>query len=149
MKYDDASWHYGGTFPKHLPKSAGATHIGMFLAWMLINDLAGEELEEDAESELAQLKDRTLTGAQFVMTVLDEKLTDQEFSEAGNAFAVAYYEGLNNDSRYVDDYLLTFGVGLKTLYSVEDSWANYDQLSGVMDARFAAWNAAGRPEYIT
>lgn len=89
MKYDDASWHYGGTFPKHLPKSAGATHIGMFLAWMLINDLASEELEEDAESELAQLKDRTLTGAQFVMTVLDEKLTDQEFSEAGNAFAVA------------------------------------------------------------
>lgn len=80
MKYDDASWHYGGTFPKHLPNEAGATHIGIFLAWMLINNLAGEELEEDAESELAQPKDRTLTGAQFLMTVLDEKLTDQEFT---------------------------------------------------------------------
>jgi hypothetical protein len=120
----------------------------MFLAWMLMNNLASEELEEDAESELAQLKARTLTGAQFLMTVLDEKLTDQEFSETGNAFAVAYYEGLNNDSRYVDDYLQTFGVSIKTLYSVEDSWAHYDQLSAAMDARFAAWNAAGRPEHI-
>ena len=113
-----------------------------------MNNLASEELEEDAESELAQLKARTLTGAQFLMTVLDEKLTDQEFSETGNAFAVAYYEGLNNDSRYVDDYLLTFGVSIKTLYSVEDSWDHYDQLSAAMDARFAAWNEAGRPEHI-
>ncbi|UFH51287.1 DUF7832 domain-containing protein [Pseudomonas sp. KNUC1026] len=148
MKYDDASWHYGGTFPAELPEAAGATHIGMFLAWMLMNDLASEELEEDAESELAQLKDRTLTGARFLMTVLDEKLTDEEFSETGNAFAVAYYQGLNNDSRYVDDYLLTFGASIEGLYHVEDSWAHYDQLSGVIGARFGAWQAAGQPEYI-
>ncbi|WP_262497415.1 DUF7832 domain-containing protein [Pedobacter caeni] len=28
-KYDDASWHYGGDFPKDLPQINGATHIGM------------------------------------------------------------------------------------------------------------------------
>ncbi|RML48695.1 DUF7832 domain-containing protein [Pseudomonas avellanae] len=32
MKYDDASWHYNGNFPSDLPDTAGATHIGMFLA---------------------------------------------------------------------------------------------------------------------
>lgn len=148
MKYDDASWHYEGTFPQHLPRAAGATHIGMFLAWMLMNDLASEELEEDAETELAQLKDRTLTGAQFLMTVLDEKPTDEEFSDTGNAFTVAYYQGLNNDSRYVDDYLLAFGASIEDLYSVEDSWAHYDQLSSLIDARFAAWQANGQPEHI-
>lgn len=26
MKYDDASWHYGGEFPDDLPPTAGATH---------------------------------------------------------------------------------------------------------------------------
>lgn len=149
MKYDDASWHYGGTFPEHLPEAAGATHIGMFLAWMLFNDFGSEELEEDAESELLQLKDRTLTGAQFVMGILDEKLTDQEFSETGNAFAVAYYQGLNNDSRYVDDYLQTFGKRVEDLYSVEDTWAHYDQLSTAITARFSAWNEAGQPTYMT
>ena len=33
MKYDDASWHYEGAYPADLPPEAGATHIGMFLAW--------------------------------------------------------------------------------------------------------------------
>jgi hypothetical protein len=33
MKYDDATWHSGGDFPKDLPAEAGATHIGMFVSW--------------------------------------------------------------------------------------------------------------------
>src|SRR6266404_3538306 len=36
MKYDDASWHYGGDFPEDLPREAGATHTGMFVAWALL-----------------------------------------------------------------------------------------------------------------
>lgn len=39
MKYDDASWHVGGDFPKELPPEAGATHIGMFAAWCMLNGL--------------------------------------------------------------------------------------------------------------
>lgn len=42
MKYDDASWHVGGEFPKELPPQAGATHIGMFAAWCMLAGLAGE-----------------------------------------------------------------------------------------------------------
>jgi len=41
MKYDDASWHYGGDFPDDLPDEAGATHTGMFLAWALLSGLGG------------------------------------------------------------------------------------------------------------
>ncbi|WP_214350949.1 hypothetical protein [Pseudomonas congelans] len=148
MKYDDASWHYNGNFPSDLPHTAGATHIGMFLAWMLLNELASEELLDDAESELNALEKRELTGGAFVISMLDEKLTDQEFNAVGNAFAIAYYEGLNNDSRYVDDYVLAFGVTQDAIYSVEDTWANYDKLSPLIDARFAEWQAMGKPEYI-
>lgn len=148
MKYDDASWHYNGNFPSDLPHAAGATHIGMFLAWMLLNELASEELLDDAESELNALEKRELTGGAFVISMLDEKLTDQEFNAVGNAFAIAYYEGLNNDSCYVDDYVLAFGVTQDAIYSVEDTWANYDKLSPFIDARFAEWQAMGKPEYI-
>ena len=41
MKYDDASWHYGGDFPSELSSDAGATHIGMFVTWALLVDLGG------------------------------------------------------------------------------------------------------------
>jgi hypothetical protein len=56
VKYDDASWHYGGDFPKGLPQKAGATHIGMFLAWMILNGLSSEELME--EDDVLDLKIR-------------------------------------------------------------------------------------------
>lgn len=148
MKYDDASWHYGGDFPDNLPDAAGATHIGMFLAWMLFNGFASEELMEDSESDVGLIRERTITGAQFLIHVLDEKLTDQDFSDEGNAFAVAYYQGLNDDSRYVDDYLDTFTVSTASLYSVADTWGNYDKLAARMNARLIKWNADGRPKYI-
>lgn len=32
VKYDYASWHYGGDFPEGLPETAGGTHMGMYLA---------------------------------------------------------------------------------------------------------------------
>jgi hypothetical protein len=37
MKYDDASWHYGGDFPTDLPRKAGSTHIALFLACAVLN----------------------------------------------------------------------------------------------------------------
>lgn len=149
MKYDDASWHYGGDFPKDLPHEAGATHIGMFLAWMLLNGFASDELAEDSAEDIAAVRSRLITGAEFLMKVLDEKLTDQDFSDEGNAFANAYYQGEDDDSRYVDDYFETFEVDETSLYGVPDTWKNYDKISMRMSERFTAWNAQGRPEYIT
>lgn len=78
MKYDDASWHYGGDFPADLPQAAGAAHIGMFLAWLIRNDYASQELIEEAEEEIGSLKSEKLSGAQFLLRVLDEKFTNQE-----------------------------------------------------------------------
>ncbi|SDI95121.1 hypothetical protein SAMN05216588_13041 [Pseudomonas flavescens] len=147
MKYDDASWHYEGDFPKQLPPAAGATHIGMFLAWLLLHGMAGDDLREDAEDELAALEERRITGAQLLMKVLDEKLVDEDLDDTGNAFAVAYYQGEDDDSRYVDDYLRAFDDP-DTLYHVEDNWANYDRLAILIDERFKAWNEQGRPQYI-
>ena len=42
MTYDKADWHYGGDFPSDLKPEDGATHIGMFLAWIIENDLISE-----------------------------------------------------------------------------------------------------------
>jgi hypothetical protein len=148
LKYDDASWHYGGVFPKHLPKKAGATHIGIFLAWMLLNGFASDELIEDAEEEIAALRDRSMTGATFLIKVLDEKLIDDAFNDEGNAFVIAYYQGEDHESCYVDDYFEIFEVDEASLYGVTDSWENYDKISGRMSQRFSDWDADGRPHYI-
>jgi hypothetical protein len=139
---------YGGDFPSDLPDSAGATHIGMFLAWMILNGFASEDLMEDGESHVVALRDRSITGGQFLITVLDEKLTDEDFSDEGNAFAVAYYQGLDNDSPYVDDYVDTFSVSTTSIYSVADTWENYDKLAARTSERLIQWKTARKPEHI-
>lgn len=147
MKYDDASWHYEGDFPEELPPEAGATHIGLFLAWLLIHDHASEELLEDACDQVQAIKARQITGAQLLMNTLDGKFLAQDLDDTGNAFALAYYQGQDDDSRYFDDYLLVFD-DQETIYHVEDSWESYERLASVIDERFAAWNAQGRPQYL-
>ncbi len=148
MKYDDASWHYGGKFPKDLPDHAGATHIGMFLAWMIIGQFESEQLAEEFGELLDTLRARGLTGAELLMSALDGKFSDQDLNKVGNAFALAYYQGKDDDSIYIDDYFEIFEVNEDTCYRVEDTWANFDRLAVRIAERMNGWKALGCPEFL-
>jgi hypothetical protein len=88
---DRADWHYGGNYPKGLPDKNGATHIGMFLAWAIHRGLDGELLREEFGQELERVRTRRMSGCEFLLSMLDEKLTDDCLSDEGYAFACAYY----------------------------------------------------------
>ncbi len=90
MKYDDASWHSGGDFPADLPAEAGATHIGMYLAWLLLQGMANEELAEDAEEDLQALRERRTTPGRFLLEYSDGKFVDDLISDEANTFTAAY-----------------------------------------------------------
>jgi hypothetical protein len=142
MLYDRADWHYGGDFPVGLPPENGATHIGMFLAWAIINRLEGELHKQESPDVLDDVRARRSTGRQFLLECCDEKLNDESLNDEGNAFARSYYEG----GAYLSDYEKTLGAGVSDLYEVEDTWENYEKIAGVIDARFAAWKGkAARP----
>jgi len=142
MKYDDAEYYFLNFETDALPNEAGATHIGMFMAWMILHELISEEHRNYSGEALAQVKARRMTGATFVIDQLDCKVLDDDLSDAGNAFAASYYE-----SQYAHDYMDTFGVDDSTadrFCSVEDSWDNFDKLARVIDRRFDAWKRASR-----
>ena len=138
MKYDDASWHYGGDFPDDLPDEAGATHIAMFLAWAVLNGRAGELHLEDSGPELEALRARSMTPVEFFLRMCDGKLTDEDFDEEGNAFAAAYFSRRESPC-WLGDYELMVGQDLPSLYHVENSWQTYDLLAPFLDRRFAEW----------
>ncbi len=133
MKYDDASWHYEGEFPEELPESAGATHIGMFFAWLANHGMTSDMIAGDIEPLIT----RQTSPATFVMEVLDEKLLDDFLSEEGNAFCAAYYD--LQGGKFVSDYLGSFSKADADIYSVEDSWESYDLLAPVIDKRYQEW----------
>ena len=141
MKYDDASWHYEGDFPADLPPEAGATHIGMFLAWALLKGFAGEIHIEDFPETLDQLRQRTITPGQFLIQACDEKFTDEDLSDEGNAFAEYYFNSGEKWGAYLGDYEATLGLNGRSLYHVADTWENYDRLAPIIQKRYDEWRA--------
>lgn len=134
MAIGKAKWHYGGDFPEDLPDENGATHIGMFLAWIINNNLQGEFFDEEMPDEMSDLRNRKITGRDFLIDCCDEVLMDEEFSEEGLAFSEDYYE-----TSYMFDYADTLAGDLSSAYHVQDIWENYDKIAPVIDKRFAEW----------
>lgn len=143
MKYDDASWHYGGKFPKELPDAAGATHTGMYLAWALLSGLGGAVHLLEFPENIQRLKSRTVTPGAFFLDACDGKFTDEDLNEEGNAFTVAYFSDFEKGD-YLADYKRILGQGLSDLYYVKDTWENFDLLKPAMKRRFNKWKWSQR-----
>lgn len=144
MKYDDVSWHSGGKdFPKDLPQEAAATHIGMFVAWMVLNDLIGDEFQADWAEEIQMLKMRKISPGQFAWQYMDGKFSSIDLSEKGRMFADAYYQ-----SEVGDNYLKAYGVAIKgdlsTEYLLPDTWQTYAKVSVLIDIAYQSWLEAQR-----
>ncbi len=150
IKYDDASWHYEGDFPAELPPKNGAIHIGMFLSWCIDNNLLAEKCIKEFEKEVNQVRDNLLTGTEFLIQVLDEKLIQDDLNETGNNFAKSYYLDDSHFAQtyasYLDDYADTFDewaeqqdLQYESLYHVEDKPDNYAIIKSVIDQRYQQW----------
>jgi hypothetical protein len=137
MKYDDASWHQRGDFPRSLPAAAGATHTGMFVAWALHSGLAGPVHVEVFADELRQLRARQITPGRYFLSVCNGKFTDLDLDERGNAFARDYFDFDSGD--YLLDYEAALGGSLPSIYHVPDTWESFDRLKPILDGRFSEW----------
>lgn len=137
MTYDRMDWHSENNFPENLPSENGGTHIGMFLAWIINNNLIGQlHLEHSIES-IEEVKNRQITGRNFLIDECDSKFWPEDLDDEGIEFANFYY---SNDSScgYADDYAEVFDQ-YETLYHVEDNWSNYDLINPVITKRYTEW----------
>ncbi|MDR7230308.1 hypothetical protein J2X45_001389 [Caulobacter sp. BE264] len=152
MKYDDASWHYGGDFPSGLPDEAGATHIAMFVAWCVLNGMGGELHEVDSTEATNALKARALTPGHWFIQTCDEKFTDEDLSDEGNAFAADYYRADRNLASGAASYLSDYGKAfprVANLYEVPDTWNSYDHIAPIIARRAMRWRARqSKPSWL-
>ncbi|MGQ0544831.1 MAG: DUF7832 domain-containing protein, partial [Betaproteobacteria bacterium] len=103
MKYEDASWHYGGgDFPEDLPEEAAATHTGMYLAWALLAGLGNPELQRQLPERMARLQARAVTPGMSFFEESNGKFVAEELNDEGNAFTLAYFDP--KTGRYLPDY---------------------------------------------
>ena len=129
MKYDDASWHYGGDFPKNSPKEYGATHIALFLRWCFTKAWIGEIHLDNEPEETKRMAEGSMSAVEYFLKYCDGKLTDEDLDDRGNAFAEEYY---GEDGLYFDDYATHFG---DLMYEVPETAHDFKKFSAMMENR--------------
>lgn len=142
MKYDDASWHYGGEFPENSPKEYGATHITLLMKWCFQKGWAGEIHTEDkaCSAELQKVIPNELSATDYFMRWCDGKLTDKDFNDQGNVFLKEYYG--KEGARYLLDYADVFG---DLIYIKGESEHDFSKFSAMVEKRYQEFSRNNKP----
>ena len=136
MKYDDPNYHWNNDFPASAAEDNALTHMGFFFSWALSHDLINDfHHEADSAESLQRVSQRQLSGREYVIQFCGSRLTDGDFTDAGNAFVKQYYI-----KRYFSDYCQAFESTHETIYHLADNWENADKIASVLDQRFEKWN---------
>ena len=133
MSIDKADWHTDA-MPTGLPEEAAGTHIGMFVAWAILNGHVADVQVKGSEAAVTAVRTRTMTGREFFLIRCDAKLTERDLTPKGFAFATKYYS-----KNYFADYERALCADLPSMYHVADTWDNFDRIARVLDERFAQW----------
>ncbi len=96
---------------------------------------------------LADLKHRKLSPGGFIINACDEKFTDEDLTDEGNAFTRAYFDF--KTGKYLGDYNKTLLPAGLSLYHVPDTWESFDKLAPVISQRFHNWERFGTEEAPT
>lgn len=132
--YDNAKNHFLGNFPEFLPIEQAYVHIGIYLGWIIENDLYSEYFEEEAETEIYRFKRRQL-GCTILSEIWDGYLGYELFSQEGNLFTYYYYGG----GIFKKDYEKVLMKELPSIYHVKDTWENFDKIAQQINKRFDDW----------
>ena len=137
MAFDKMDWH-AVTFPDSIPYENAGTHIGMYLAWLVNNEMIQKEWYDDFSDEFERVKNRDMSGRDMLMECFDETLLEDLMTDEAFEFTSDYY-----DSAYVDDYAQVLsGEDTDSEFAVylhEDSWENYDKVEAVINTKFEQW----------
>lgn len=139
MSIDRMDWHYNGDFPEPLPVENGGTHIGLYLTWIIDNDLISEMHLSDNAEYIDLVRKRERTGRDFLIDICDEKFGADDLNKKGLEFTRSYYSDENDMKEYIIDYLKVLAADLESVYHVDNSWDNYNKIRKVIDSRYKEW----------
>lgn len=138
MTYDKVEWHFSGDFPKELKFESAGIHIGMFLQWVIENNLIGNFHLKESLNSIDLVKNGKMDGLSFLIKECDSKLTDEDLNNEGNKFAYFYYANDNDYCDYIDNYAIVFKE-YDSLYKVENNIKNYNLIKEVISEKYLFW----------
>ena len=135
MAYDKVGWHSGAVdYPDNLPYENGGTHIGMFLTWLIDNDLISNFHKEDSQEGIDLVRSRVITGRDFLFDYCDEQFGEEFVVPKVLKFVERYY-----NNKYLHDYNILLCNGLNVEYEVENTWDNYKKIAPIINKRYSRY----------
>ncbi len=129
MKYDDASWHSGGSFPAGSPPEFGGTHIALFLRWCFTKGWIGELHRTGEPEDTRRMIEGKMSATEYLFKYCDGQLNAEDLNEAGNAFAAQYY---GENGLFLDEYAAQFD-GM--VYVAPEAAHDFSKFSAMCEAR--------------
>lgn len=135
--FDKAKFHDNSIQQLGLDEEQSFVHTGLFFAWLVNNELVSDFFVEEAGNEIKKLKARKISPSKIYMNwdgvLLGEMLNDKGFN-----FALSYFDF--EKGNYIADYENVFNVTGDQVFTVKDTWDNYDKIRPVIDEAFKKWS---------
>ncbi|MCW3122182.1 MAG: hypothetical protein JWQ38_1674 [Flavipsychrobacter sp.] len=135
--FDKAEWHFDGDFPKGLDKYQGYVHTGLYLGWIMDNDMVNEAFKNKYKTELALFLDRKLSPVKFYHDSFNGVFSAEYLSNEGLEFTKEYFD--LDTGEYLDDYDDLFCDDLPSSYHVKDNWDNFEAISKVISEKYSGF----------
>ena len=135
--FDKAKFHDGSVEQLGLDEEQSFVHTGLFFAWLINNGLMSDFFVDETGDEIEKLKERKISPSTIYMNwdgvLLGEMLNDKGFN-----FALSYFDF--DKGTYMADYEKVFNVTGEQVFTVKDTWDNYDRIKPTIDEAYEKWS---------
>lgn len=113
-----------------------ANIISIFLTWLIDNDFLSD-IHKDLEKDIQMVKERKMTGYEYLLNNCELSLTREDISENIIDFVDEYYNYDDNFS-YIDDYCsYVEDILKKEVFETKFSWDDYYKIKeNVIDVAY-------------
>ena len=134
--FDKADYHFESVQEAGLEDDQAYVHSGLFLAWLIEKNLISEFLKEESRDDINKLKNREISPSQIYKD-WDGVLIGELLNKEGYNFALHYFDF--EKGRYLADYGTTFSIKDPDIFTVTDTWENYEKIKTVIDKAYKKW----------
>jgi len=134
--YDKAKYHFESIEENQLPEIQAYVHTGLYLGWLVDNNLLDSEFINDFGQDIPKFKNKEITGSQLLF-LWDGALIDDMLNEEGNKFSQYYFDF--DHGQYITDYETHMTQNLQSIFHVEDTWENHETVKDFVNKRYSTW----------
>lgn len=135
--YDKSKYHLESVENEGLPEEHASNHIVVMLRWLIENDLLDASFAEDQRAQLDRHRAGELSIHELFVDWWDGCLASDMLSDAGNAFAMKYFD--YEKGSYLRDYVAVLGGSAPSEFHVEYTEPNYAKMKVVIDQHYRDW----------